>query len=89
MQEKFSIYIKKILKVVKENFQSAIRFFSNCPLEASIKYTQHTGDSFVEPPDLFLCPWYLVTWSLYQCTLRIVSLLPAEDEDLSIYKITK
>ena len=46
--------------------------------------SQHTGDSFIEPPDLFLCPWYLVTWSLYERALRIVSLLSAEDEDLTI-----
>ena len=63
MQEKFSIYIKKIFKVSKENSQSAIKFFSNCPLQASIKYTQHTGDSFIEPP-VCLC-WYIITWSLY------------------------
>ena len=30
-----------------------------------IIWTQHTGDSFIEPPDLFLCTWYLVPWSLY------------------------
>ena len=45
---------------------------------------KHTGDSFIEPPALFLCTWYLVTWSLYQRTLRIVDLLPAEDKDLAI-----
>ena len=28
MQEKFSIYIKKILKVVEENSQSAMSFYS-------------------------------------------------------------
>ena len=43
----------------------------------------------IEPPDLFLCTWYLVPWSLYQSALRIVHLVSAEDEDLSIYKITK
>ena len=33
---------------------------------------------------LILCTWYLVPWSLYQSALRIVNLLPAEDEDLAV-----
>ena len=43
-----------------------------------------THGRLTEPPDLFLCTWYLVTWSLYQRALRIVNLLPAEDEDLAV-----
>ena len=62
-------------------FSALTRGISNTSM---IIRTKHTGDSFVEPPVSFLCTWYLVTWSLHQRALRIIYLVPAEDEDLAV-----
>ena len=43
-----------------------------------------THGRLTEPPALFLCTLYLVTWSLYQRTLRIINLVTAEDEDSAV-----
>ena len=36
------------------------------------------GDSLIEPPDLFLCTWYLVPWSLYfiSCPVMVYTFSP-------------
>lgn len=50
-----------------------------------IIWTQHTGDSFVEPPVLFLCTLYIVPCTLFDfLASEGVDLVPAEDEDLAV-----
>ena len=47
-----------------------------------LRFSQH--GRLIEPPVYILGTSYLVTWSLYRRPLRIVNLLPAEDEDLTV-----
>ena len=41
---------------------------------------------FIDQYELAVNTWYLVLWSLYQRALRIVHLVSAEDEDLTVSK---
>ena len=45
--------------------------------------TSKRATHYLEPPDLFLCTWYLVTWSL-SLSCEGVGFVAAEDEDLTV-----
>ena len=74
------------MQIILQKSKVYLIFYAFLSKILSIFTINTTHGRLAEPPALFLCTWYLVTWSLYQRALRIINLVSAEDEDLAVMK---